>query len=283
MEQLFEGIEGLKLYIDDMIISSKDQAEHNKKLRCVLQRAREVALRLNKKKCTFSVNKILYLGDVLTEHGIEPGETKVSAINNMPAPQSKKDLQKCLGMINYVGKFVPNLSVKTTAMRSLLENKNEWNWSDEHKKEFQEIKRILTSKPVLQFYDAKKKMRLSTDSSKDGLGAVLLQNHHHNWLPVAYASRGLTEAEKHYAQIEKETLGLLFGCERFHEYIYGAKITLETDHKPLIAIFNKNLNDTPPRIQKLQSNLVNPTINKPTFPHSDSKLCKTDVQSVNMS
>ena len=257
MEQLFEGIEGLnlKLYIDDMIIYGKDEAEHDERLRCVLQRAREVGLRLNKKKCTFSVNKILYLGDVLTEHGIEPDETKVNAINNMPAPQSKKDLQRCLGMINYVGKFVPNLSVKTTAMRSLLENKkiinNEWNWSNEHKKEFQEIKRILTSKPVLQFYDAKKKIRLSTVSSKDGLGVVLLQNHHNNWLPVAYASRGLTAAEKHYAQIEKETLGLLFGCERFHEYIYGAKITLETDHKPLIAIFNKNLNDTPPRIQRL--------------------------------
>ena len=90
-------------------------------------------------------------------HGIEPDETNVSAINNMPAPQFKKDLQRCLGMINYVGKFVPSLSVKTTAMRSLLENKNDWNWSNEHKKEFHEIKRIPTSKPVLQFYDAKKK------------------------------------------------------------------------------------------------------------------------------
>ena len=147
MEQLFEGFEGLKLYIEDMIIYGKDEAEHDERLSCVLQRAREVGLRLNKKKCTFSVNKILYLGDVLTEHGIEPDETKVSAINNMPAPQSK----------NYVGKFVPNLSVKTTAMRSLLENKNEWNWSNEHKKEFQEIKRILISKPVLQFYDAKRR------------------------------------------------------------------------------------------------------------------------------
>ena len=89
---------------------------------------------------------------------------------------------------------------------------------------------------------------ISSDASKDGIGAVLLQEHDSRWHPVSFASRTLTSAETRYAQIEKETLGIAFGCEKFHQYIYGKEIILETDHKPLISIARRNLSDCPPRI-----------------------------------
>lgn len=93
---------------------------------------------------------------------------------------------------------------------------------------------------------------MSTDASKDGIGAVLLQAESDHWKPVAYASRAMTKAECRYAQIEKECLGLAYGFERFHSYVYGlTSFIVETDHRPLVAIIKKNLNEMTPRIQRL--------------------------------
>lgn len=98
-------------------------------------------------------------------------------------------------------------------------------------------------------------MRISADASLTGIGAVLLQNDDENWVPVAYASRALTQAETRYAQIEKELLAITYACERFNQYVYGQTFEVETDHKPLVAIFTKSLSDCPLRIQRLMIRL----------------------------
>ena len=110
---------------------------------------------------------------------------------------------------------------------------------------------LLSKHPVLQYYDESKALKVSTDAFKDGIGAVLLQETDGQWMPVAYASRSMTAAERNYAQIEKEQLGVVFACERFHVYIYGRRVIVETDHCPLIAISRKHLRDAPPRLQRL--------------------------------
>ena len=104
---------------------------------------------------------------------------------------------------------------------------------------------------VLQFYDPSKATKISTDASQDGLGAVLLQLHGEDWKPVSYASRALLDAEKRYAQIEKELLSISFGCNRFHQFIHGDTVEAETDHKPLESLFQKPLVDCPLRIQRM--------------------------------
>ncbi len=104
---------------------------------------------------------------------------------------------------------------------------------------------------MLKFFDPSREIKTSSDASQGGLGAVLLQKYGENWFPVAYASRALTDAETRYPQIEKEMLSITLGCERFHQYIYGQTNTCQTDHKPLVAIFFKSLNDCPLRIQRL--------------------------------
>ncbi|KAL7852894.1 hypothetical protein SRHO_G00186790 [Serrasalmus rhombeus] len=136
----------------------------------------------------------------------------------MPRPTDKKGVLRVMGMINFIGKFIPNLSVKTSALRELLP----------------------------------KTQKISTDASKDGLGAVLLQAEGDSWKPVAYALRSRTKTETKYAQIEKECLGLAYGLEIFHGYVYGLPtFTVETDHRPLVSIIKKNLNEMSPRIQRL--------------------------------
>ena len=96
---------------------------------------------------------------------------------------------------------------------------------------------------MLKFYDPERETLVSSDASKDGIGCVLLQKHDKSWCPVAYASRTMTQAEVNYAQIEKETLCMVYAHERFHQYLYGRTYQVETDHKPLVSIFTKALVD----------------------------------------
>ena len=113
----------------------------------------------------------------------------------------------------------------------------------------------MTKTPILKYFDPKLPTRTSSNASKSGLGATLEQCHDGTWHPVAYASRSLTSAEQNYCQLEKETLSILFACERFHEYLYGRKFLVISDHQPLRSIFQKPLNKSPPRIQRFRPRL----------------------------
>lgn len=203
------------------------------------------------KKCEFRKTKITNLGKVLTVEGVQICQSRVTAIKNMPPPTDKEGVQRFLGMIHYVGKFVPNLTVHTAHMRSLLCKTTEWCWNSNHQKEFDKLKPRISEAPVLRYYNEKRKTKISADASKSGIGAVLLQEYGKRWRPVAYTSRALSAAECNYAQIEKGALALSFACEKFHVFIYGKTVWAETDHKPFVTIAKKGFAYTPPRIQRL--------------------------------
>ncbi|CAB3223790.1 unnamed protein product [Arctia plantaginis] len=244
----FDDIEGVCTFVDDLLISGRTKLEHDNRLRCVLDRCRKINLKLNKSKCKFGLSEIRYLGHKITQNGLFPDESHVSAIINMPKPQSVKDLERFLGLVTYVGNFIPKLSDKTRPLRELLQKDIEWHWAEIHDSAFSELKRCLTKKPVLQFYSMNDPITISVDASKSGLGAVLMQNHH----PVCYASKSLTKTEQRYAQIEKELYACVFACERFYGYIYGrTDIVIESDHKPLVTIIKKPIIDCPPRLQRM--------------------------------
>ena len=118
---------------------------------------------------------------------------------------------------------------------------------EDHKKSFENIKKLLCSNPCLAFYDVSKPTTIQVDASNSGLGAALLQE----GKPVAHASRSLTSAVNNYAVIEKELLAVPFGCERFHQYVYGNKILMESDHKPLESIMKKPLARATVRLQRM--------------------------------
>lgn len=251
VHDMFESVEKAESSMDDIIIWGSTKEEHDTSLRATLDIARRNNLKLNRDKCVLGVSQLVFLGDQLSDEGIKPDDSKVSAIKNFPTPNNKQELQRFLGMITYLAKWVPDLSQKSAPLRALLEEKNMWQWGHEQEKALQLLKDIITSDPVLQFYDQKKPIRISTDASSHGLGAVVLQLNEDKWQPVAYSSRSLTTAEKNYAQIEKELLGIVSACERFHQFIYGKRIQIETDHKPLVNIFKKALNNCPIRVQRL--------------------------------
>lgn len=251
LQGYFKDIQGLKIYIDDILIFAKDKAQHDFILKQFLEKASQINLKLNKDKLQLGQASVKFLGHIISGEGIKPQTSKVQAIENMLPPTNVKELQRFLGVVNYLGKFISNLSQETVCMRSSLKKNVPWSWTPNHQAEFENLKKIITSVPVLTYYDPTKPITLSVDSSQDTMGAVLL----HGQNPIAYASKSLTECQKRYSQIEKELLAILWGCLKFDTYIYGQTITVHTDHKPLISIFKKPLADVPCRLQRMMLKL----------------------------
>ncbi|XP_055371850.1 uncharacterized protein LOC129605879 [Condylostylus longicornis] len=169
----------------------------------------------------------------------------------MPTPKSVPDVQRFLGMVNYLGSFIDNLSSKNKNLRDLLKKDIPWHWDSIHEQEFNNLKTELTKTPVLTYFDPKRQLTSSVDVSGYALGATIL----HDRNPITYASASLTDAQRNYAQIEKELLAILFGCTRFHQYIYGLSILVETDHKSLVSLFKKPLYQIPARLQRFMLRL----------------------------
>uniref|UniRef100_A0A3B3HLM4 Gypsy retrotransposon integrase-like protein 1 n=1 Tax=Oryzias latipes TaxID=8090 RepID=A0A3B3HLM4_ORYLA len=209
-------------------------------------------------KCEFSKDKISFVGHCVTADGVSPDPNKVKALMEMPEPQDVEGVRRVMGMANYLGKFLPHLASFSKPLRDLLCEKNEWHWGNAQKEAFQKLKTELSSPRVLASYSIDAKTCVAADASSYGLGAVLTQEQKDGtWRPVVFISRGLTPAEKHYAQIEKEALAVTWACERLAPYIHGLRVRLETDHKPLVPLLStKALDELLPRVLRFRLRLM---------------------------
>ena len=248
----FGQLEGVEIVADDILIWGENIAQHDARLFAFLDKVRLSGLKLNKAKSIIRSREIEYVGHVITSDGVKPSAERVKSITQIPYPTSKKEVETFLGMITYLGKFIPNLSEITAPLRELTQKGVVWHWEPEHAKAVDALKRTITSAPVLKLYDASKSVALATDASNEGFGAVLLQDN----CPIAYASRRVNDAEHNYAPIEKEMCAILFACTKFHNYVYGQKVIVCTDHKPLIGIFAKPLHKLSPRLQRMRLHLM---------------------------
>uniref|UniRef100_A0A8C8DRB5 ribonuclease H n=1 Tax=Oryzias sinensis TaxID=183150 RepID=A0A8C8DRB5_9TELE len=257
MSQMLEGCEGVVCHADDVVVVGEDMQQHDERLHKVLQRFEAEGLTLND-KCEFSKDKISFVGHCVTADGVSPDPNKVKAIMEMPEPQDVEGVRRVMGMANYLGKFLPHLASFSKPLRDLLCEKNEWHWGNAQKEAFQKLKTELSSPRVLASYSIDAKTCVAADASSYGLGAVLTQEQKDGtWRPVVFISRGLTPAEKHYAQIEKEALAVTWACERLAPYIHGLRVRLETDHKPLVPLLStKALDELPPRVLRFRLRLM---------------------------
>ena len=247
INQSFDGISQVKTDIDDMLIWGHSDDDHNRCLISCLEKAQKIGMPRNAEKCKFKETKLIYLGHKLTVNVIEPDQNKIKSILEIPKPEHKKDVQRLLGLRNYVEKFIRNLSEFTAPLRELLVKNKLWQWGKSQNQSFERIKELLVSTKCLVYYDVQKPLKTQVDASKSGIGAALLQDDR----SVAYTSNSLTATRQRYAPVEQEMLAVVFGCLRFHQYIYGKKVTIQGDHKPLEAIMKKPLQNTPPPLQRI--------------------------------
>ncbi|GBM24969.1 Retrovirus-related Pol polyprotein from transposon 17.6 [Araneus ventricosus] len=258
MSQMLEGIPGTICHMDDILLWVSTQEEHDQRLTEVCKRLKNSGMTLNAKKSNFSQTSIKFLGHIIDGQGIQPDPDKIAAIENYHPPTNKKELKQLLGMANYLARFVPNYSDILFPLTSMLSNKVTFVWEAPQEAAFQKMKKILSSDPVLMIFDPGKETTITTDASSYGLGATICQKQADGRrLVIAYASRTLTPTESRYAQIEKEALAVVWGCEKFRDYLTGMHFKIETDHKPLIPIFSKkNLDDLSPRLQRIKLRMM---------------------------
>lgn len=247
IDQTFEGCEGVVGIADDIVISGKTEEEHDHNIHAMIKRCKETGLKLNPDKCFIKQEKIKFYGIICGQDGTQPDPDKVSALKQMAPPTNSQELQTFLGLVTYMGPFIKNLSSLTAPLRELLKEKNKFVWSPTYQAAYDKVKDSISHEVTLNYFDPKKEITIQVDASMRGLGAALLQDNK----PVAFASKALTDVETRYANIERELLAVVYGCEKFHTYIYGCSFTVKSDHKPLESIHLKHLTAAPPRLQRM--------------------------------
>ena len=241
METLLRGQAGVSVYVDDILVTGTTVEEHLRNLDAVLGILENAGLRLNKSKCFFLRSRIEYLGHIIDGDGLHPTDEKVTALKEAPPPTNLTELRSFLGIVNYYAKFLPNLATTLTPLYRLLHKNTRWVWTDQQEHAFQQAKEALQTDSVLAHYDSTKPLLLACDASEYGIGAVLshiLEDGQEK--PIAYTSRTLNSAERGYSQLEREGLAIVHAVKKFHNYIYGRRFTIESDHQPLSHLFSES-------------------------------------------
>ena len=213
------GIEGVENISDDIVVHGPDTETHNRRLHQTIERLQECGLTLNAEKCLFNTDRLVFMGMLLSEKGIGPTADRVKAVLEVEEPKSASDVRSFLGLANYTSRFIPHFATLSEPLRRLTRKETLLEFGPEQKKSFEFLKQKMAEACPLVHFDKSAPTKIITDASPVGLGAVLAQEEDGAWTPVCYASRSLTGCEQRYSQTEKEALGAVWACERFHVYV----------------------------------------------------------------
>lgn len=243
MRLVRQDLSNVENFIDDILIYSMTFEDHVVSLTEVLQRLREANLTAKPSKCVIAYSKLECLGHIVGEEMVQPHPDKVRAVQEANRPVTKKQLRSFLGLVNFYGKFIPNCAHISLPLTDLTRkfSPNKIQWTESQEISFQNLKKALTSSPILKLPNLSKVFILQTDASDRGLGAVLLQEDSDQKQPISYISRKLNKAEENYSTIERECLAIVWAIQKFHKYLYGREFILETDHQPLLYLNSSKL------------------------------------------
>jgi hypothetical protein len=222
-------------YLDDILIYSKTMEQHVKDVKNILQCLTTVRLLLKPEKCDFHKKSVQFLGYVITVDGIQPDPEKIQAILEWPTPKNVKDIQSFLGTINFNRRFISGFSTLAMPMTKLTKKETNFEWGQEQRKAFEDLKAACTKAPVLRTFQTGLPIRIETDASDMATGGCLLQQNDGKWHPIAYHSRKLTDPEQNYDIHDKELLAVVTALQHWRVYAEGSSdIEIYTDHKNLI-------------------------------------------------
>ncbi|KAL4013020.1 hypothetical protein IC575_025172 [Cucumis melo] len=227
------------VFIDDILIYSKTEAEHEEHLHQVLETLRANKLYAKFSKCEFWLKKVTFLGHVVSSEGVSVDPAKIEAVTNWPRPSTVSEIRSFLGLACYYRRFVEDFSHIASLLTQLTRKGTPFVWSPTCESSFQELKQKLVTAPVLTVPDGSGSFVIYSDASKKGLGCVLMQQ----GKVVAYASRQLKSHEQNYPTHDLELAAVVFALKIWRHYLYGEKIQIYTDHKSLKYFFTqKELN-----------------------------------------
>ncbi|GJY10096.1 putative reverse transcriptase domain-containing protein [Tanacetum coccineum] len=227
------------VFIDDILIYSKNKQEHEEHLKQILELLKKEELYAKFSKCEFWISKVLFLGHMIDSEGIHVDPAKIEAIKDWTSPKSPTEIRQFLGLAGYYRRFIEGFSKIAKPMTKLTQKKVKFEWGDKQEAAFQLLKQKLCSAPILALPEGSEDFIAYCDTSKKGLGAVLIQREK----VISYASRQLEIHEKNYTTHDLELGAVVFALKIWRHYVYGTKCTVFTDHKSLQYILDqKELN-----------------------------------------
>ena len=216
------------VFFDNILIYSQSREERLQQVDEVLSILEEQQLYAKMSKCKFGMTKMISLGHVIGEQGVQVHQEKIQATIDWPTPKNVTELRSFLGLCTYYRRFVKGFSQLTAPLTDLTK-KGAFSWSEEAQVAFEKLKEIMSSCPILALPDFTQSFVLECDASGEGIGAVLMQNNH----PIAFESRKLKDYEHHYSIYDKEMLAIMHALAKSRQYLVGNRFKVKTDHNSL--------------------------------------------------
>ncbi|XP_071733907.1 uncharacterized protein [Rutidosis leptorrhynchoides] len=250
------------VFIDDILIYSKNKDEHEQHLRLVLQLLEREQLYAKFLKCGFWLDSVQFLGHVVNREGIHVDPTKIEAIKNWEMPKNPSQIHQFLGLAGYYRRFIQNFSKIARPLTVLTHKDKKFEWSSAQESAFQMLKQKLTTAPILSLPDGNEDFIVYCDASRQGLGCVLMQRQK----IIAYASRQLKNHEQNYTTHDLELGAVVFALKIWRHYLYGTKCTIYTNHKRKVNIVANALS-LKERVKPLRVRSLNMTIQTNLMSH----------------
>jgi len=241
INDILRGLDFVFAYIDDVLITSRDEAEHEKHVCIVLERFQKYGIAIYPAKCVFATDTISFLGHVINKDACRPNAERVAAIREWTQPKTKKQLQRFLGSLNFYHRFIPNAAQMQAPLYDLAaeiqKRDGPLQWSDDTQASFNVCRQALADTVRLAHMESDASLCLNTDASNIAVGVVLEQNVDKQRQPLGFFSKKLSSAECRYSTYDRELLAAYRATRHFMHLIEGRRTTLRTDHKPLIYMF----------------------------------------------
>lgn len=241
VNEMLRGLDYAFAYIDDVLIASRDEPEHEQQVHAVLKRLQDFGMSINPAKCIFAVTSLTFLGHVINKDGCQPNPDRVDIIHRWPLPATKKGPQRFLGSVNFYRRFIPNAAWMQTTLYDLVaqikKKDGPLQWNSSTRTAFDTCRTALAASANLAHPQPNAELRLSTDASSTSIGAVIEQKNGTDWQPLGFYSRKLTVAETRYSTYDRELLAAYSSTRHFIHLIEGRLTTFFTDHKPLTFMF----------------------------------------------
>ncbi|BHF75332.1 hypothetical protein SprV_0501842800 [Sparganum proliferum] len=248
IDRVLRGLPFVYVYIDDVLVASRDVEEHLQHLTLLFDRFQQFGVTLHPAKCILGATSLEFLGHLIDSNGIRPLPSKVAAIRDFPPPNSKRQLQRFLGMVNFYRRFLPNCADTILPLTNLLSgSKRTFELTPAALTSFEQVKALLADATLLTHYRADAPISLMVDASNVAVGAVLQQSLPDSTVPLAFFSKKLSRAETRYSTFGRELLAAYLAVRHFRHLLEGREFTIFTDYKPLTFALRSHTDKLNPR------------------------------------